>query len=66
MEVRETQTFGGFANKSKCDLCNQEPEHEVLFEKPKKMIINGLYVHSHSPTPIYTCLNCFISEIETI
>jgi len=66
MNILESQFDGGLAQKRECDLCGEEPENNVLIEKPLSMIINGQLLMSHRPKPLHICLDCLIMEIENI
>lgn len=47
-----------------CDLCGEEPENKVLFEKPNSMFVDGSYYVHIRPKPLYVCLNCLWIETE--
>lgn len=66
MEVIEAQYDGGVSGKIDCDLCNEEPENSVLFEKPNSMIVRGQVIGSYRPKPIFVCLECLEMEADNI
>lgn len=64
MLVIETQYDGGKSDKKECDLCSEEPENNILIEKPKSMIIEGRVIVSVRKLPLYICVDCLLVEIE--
>ncbi|RKD26706.1 hypothetical protein BEP19_16000 [Ammoniphilus oxalaticus] len=65
-EVIEAQYDGGTTVKTKCDFCMEEPENNVLLEKPLSMIVAGQIILSQRNKPLFICLDCLTGEIENI
>lgn len=54
------------SGKTACDLCMEEPENGVLFEKPNSMIVDGQVYVAVRPRPMYVCLECLQMEAENM